>query len=117
MATKARNTKTNLDADNAAVLAEIVVEPTTQENLKVQILNKLMEGAESADFFDSMFAEKLSYGACPHCHHYNHWLVPEDELNKRGFVSNEEDPRIERMTTKKDCERWQEACKKKKINV
>lgn len=107
----------HLDAKNAAVLADLVVEPTTPESLKVQILNKLLEGAQSDNFFDAIFKEKLDMGSCPKCGHLNHWLIPEDELNKRGVVSSELDPRVPLATDESNCPQWQEACKKKKITI
>jgi hypothetical protein len=108
---------TNLDSENAKVLAQIVVEPTTPDSLRVQILNRLAEGLESENFFDTIFAEDLDLGECPDCGHNNHWLIPEDDLNKMGWVSHEEDDRVPRSTSEETCAKWQEACKKKKVTI
>jgi hypothetical protein len=107
----------NLDSANAVVLAQIVTEPTTPDSLRVQILNRLAEGLESENFFDTIFAESLDVGACPECGHENHWLIPEDDLNKKGWVSNERDERVPRTTDEESCPRWQQACKKKKVII
>lgn len=107
----------DLDAANAAVLAEIVVEPFTPDPLRIQILNKLLEGMESENFFDTIYAESLDFGSCPHCGHQNHWLIPEDDLNKRGYVTHDHDVRVPTTTTEEECPQWQQACKKKKITV
>lgn len=112
-----RTELSDLDSANAAVLAEIVVEPFTPDPLRIQILNKLLEGMESDNFFDTIFAENLDLGECPNCGHLNHWLIPEDDLNKRGYVSHEQDARVPKTTKKDDCPQWQQACKKKKINI
>jgi len=106
-----------LDRANAQVLAELVVDPDTTETLRVQILNKLLEGREGQTFFQTMFEELLSFGECPHCEHKNHWAIPEDDLNQMGWVTNEQDSRVIERTTKKDCNVFQEACKKKKITT
>lgn len=107
----------SLETANAAVLAQIVVEPFTPDTLRVQILNKLLEGAESENFFDSIFAESLSLGDCPECGHTNHWLVPEDDLNRKGWVTSEKDDRVPRTTDRESCPEWQESCKKKRITI
>ena len=107
----------DLDSANAAVLAEIVVEPFTPDPLRVQILNKLLEGLESENFFDTIFMEGLDLGECPHCGHENHWLIPEDDLNKRGYVTHERDARVAKNVTKEECPQWQQACLKKKIII
>lgn len=114
---KKRMDISSLDAENADVLVEMVIDPFTSDHLRVQILNKLLEGAEADNFFDTIFKENLDLGECPECGHENHWLIPEDELNKRGFVTNEKDKRVPRMTTPAECKRWEQACKKKKVIV
>lgn len=106
-----------LETANAAVLAQIVVEPFTPDTLRVQILNKLLEGAESENFFDTIFAENLDLGECPECGHENHWLIPEDDLNKRGYVTHEKDDRVPKSTNVENCPEWQESCGKKKTII
>jgi hypothetical protein len=106
-----------LDAANAEVIADLVADPDTPDFLRVQMINKMLESRKAENFFAAMLSESLSYGACPECGHENHWLIPENDLNQMGWVSCEEDPRVKRMTTVKDCERWQEACAKKRITI
>ena len=107
----------HLDAQNASVLAEIIVDPLTSDALRVSILNKLLEIVEGQTFFQTIMKEKLSFGACPGCGHENHWLVPEDTLAEMQWVTHERDPRVHRTTDKKSCPQWSEACKKKKITI
>ena len=102
---------------NAAILADLVVDPVTSSHLQVQIIKKLLEGKESPDFFPTIFEEKLSYGACPTCSFETHWLIPEDILNKYNWISFKKDSRIKENTTIDDCEKYQEACLKKKIDI
>lgn len=106
-----------LDAQNAAVLAELVVDPATTEHIRVQILNKLLEAQEDQSFFDTMLQEGLDLGECPHCGHLDNWLIPETELNIRGVVTAERDPRVKLNTTAVDCPEFQEACQKKKVTA
>ena len=106
-----------LDAQNASVLAEIVVDPLTSDALRVGILNKLLQVVEGQSFFQTILRESLSYGECPNCGHANHWLIPEDELNRMKWVTHEKDPRVPRITDKKTCKRWNEACAKKKVSI
>lgn len=106
-----------LDAANAEVLAELVIDTQTPEALRVQIINKLLDGTEHDNFFRTIFGENLSYGQCPKCEHWNHWLVPEDDLNQMGWVTHDKDDRVPRMTTKADCETWMESCRKKKVII
>ncbi len=108
---------TDLNAKNAAAMADIVVDPRTPEPLRVQVITKMLEGLEGDNFFETLFKENLSLGECPGCGHLNHWIIPEDELNKMGFVSHEEDDRIPQNTDIESCEHWQEACKKKKVSI
>jgi hypothetical protein len=107
----------SLEKENAEALAELIIAPETSDNLRVQILNKLLDSTAADNFFETMLKEDLSYGACPHCGHMNHWLVPEIDMNQAGIVSYELDPRVKRTTTADDCARWQEACAKKKVNI
>lgn len=102
------------DEQNAAILAEMLVDLQTSESVRLQIINELNEAAKTTDFFEVMFNEMLSFCACPTCGHENHWLVPEDRLNTFGWVSSQNDPRVKALTTAKDCETFEEACHKKK---
>lgn len=111
------NAFASMEKDNAAILAELIVDPNTTDSLRVNILNKLLDSTEADNFFETMVKEDLSFGACPECGHKNHWLVPEEDLNRFNFVSYEADPRVKRMTTAADCPRWQEACAKKKVSI
>ena len=114
---KKKASNTSLDEANAIALTDLIVDPTSPDSLKVQIINKLMEGMEDYSFFKTIFNEDLSLGECPSCGHLNHWVIPEDDLNVMGFVSAKEDHRVPKNTTKEDCFQWQEACKKKKITI
>lgn len=107
----------SFEKDNAEALASLIVAPETSDNLRVQILNKLLDSTSADNFFDTMLKEDLSYGACPNCGHKNHWLVPEEDKNRMGWISHQEDSRVKRMTTAQDCKRFQEACGKKLVNV
>ncbi len=106
-----------IDAVNAEVIAEMIADPDTPDWLRVQMINKILESRKADNFFAAMLAEHLSFGKCPECNHENHWLIPEDDLNQMGWVSHQEDDRVKRMTTIEDCQRWQEACKKKKVSI
>lgn len=117
MARKTAKQFDSLEKDNAEILAQLIVAPETSDNLRVTILNKLLDSTAADNFFETMVKEDLSFGDCPNCGHKNHWLVPEEDLNRFGHVSYEEDPRVKRMTTEDDCPRWQEACSKKKVNI
>jgi hypothetical protein len=112
----AKRKHTDLNADNAAVLAELVVDPLTTEDTRVQILNMLSEIGVSENFFAEMYKLDSSFGSCPKCGHENHWLIPEDELAILGWVTPEKDDRVPQNTNAKICPRWQEACPKKKTN-
>ena len=107
----------SLEKDNAEILAELIVDPNTTDTLRVNILNKLLDQTDAENFFETVKAELLSFGACTDCGHENHWLVPEEDLNRMGFVSHEADSRVKRTTTADDCIRFQEACAKKKVNI
>lgn len=117
MARKTNKDFDSLDRDNAAILAELIVDPNTTDSLRVSILNKLLDNTSSEQFFETIIKEDLSLGNCPECGHENHWLVPENNLNTLGIASYEKDPRVKRMTTQKDCSKWEEACAKKKISI
>lgn len=107
----------SLQEENAKVLIELLMDPDTPLGMQTQIINKLLEHRKDQTFFTAMYAQKLSYGACPKCRHENFWLIPEDELNKAGYVSSEFDERVKPYTTGEDCEKWGEACKKKKATI
>jgi len=106
-----------LDAKNASVLASLIADPTVSEHVRLQVLNKLLEAAKDKDFFDTMFEESMSVGECPDCGHINHWLVPEDELNQRGYVTSQKDQNVKPHTTSEDCSEYAEACAKKKTSA
>lgn len=107
----------SLEKDNAEILAALIVDPNTTDTLRVNILNKLLDSTSADNFFETIVKEDLSLGACPDCGHTTHWLVPEEDLNRFGIVTHENDPRVKRMTTKADCNRWEEACGKKKVSI
>ena len=105
------------DEKNASALAEMLVDPNTSEAVRLQIINELNEASKDQQFFETMFNESLTLGACPCCLHKNHWLVPEDELNQMGWVTSKEDTRVKTHTDAKDCIEFAEACSKKKVTV
>jgi hypothetical protein len=105
------------DEANAAALANMLVDPQTSENVRIQIINELNAADNSNTFFETMFAEQLSLSNCPNCLHTNHWLIPEDNLNQMGWVSAQEDKRVKPHTSKNDCPPYQEACAKKKVSA
>lgn len=104
-------------AANAKVLADLLIDHKTNTHQTVKILNKLLEGREHDGFFEVMMQEKMSYAPCPECGHENHWLIPEDHLNKMGWVTGHKDPRVKINTTHEDCPQFQEACGKRKTNA
>jgi hypothetical protein len=106
-----------IEAANARAIADMIAEPSTPEATRIKLINTLLELKKNDNFFQTMMEEKLSFGSCPYCDHENHWLVPEEELNQMGYVTHEIDMRVPRMTTRTDCEVWQEACKKKKVTI
>jgi hypothetical protein len=112
----AKKVSTDLNAQNAAVLAQIVTDPLTTEHTRVEVLNMLSQVGVSENFFTEMFKLDLSYGACPHCGHEDHWLIPPDELAILDWVVEDKDPRVKRHTTARDCKRYAEACAKRKTN-
>jgi hypothetical protein len=103
--------------DNAKALTEILVDPATPESVRLQIINELNEAEKSNSFFETMFNELLTLGACPNCCHENHWLVPEDDLSQMGWVTPDKDKRVPKHTDKHSCPTYQEACSKKKTAV
>lgn len=106
-----------LDQENAQAIVDLIADPSTDEALRIKLIRKILETKHTDNFFQTIFEEKLSYGACPNCNSFNHWLIPEIELNKIGWVSHEEDRRISQFTNSESCSKYAQACKKKKIIV
>ena len=115
MANEKKNVVDGFDEANAAALTEMLMDPTTSESVRLQIINELNEASKTATFFEAMFNEELSLGMCPCCHHKNHWLIPEDIKAQFGWVSAEKDQRVKRHTDAKDCPTYQECCSKKMV--
>lgn len=107
----------DFDEENAQALAEMLADPVTSENIRLQIINSLLEDGKDSTFFETMFKELMSFGSCPYCDHENHFLIPEDDLNQMGWVTYEKDKRVPRNPTSKDCPEFQEACTKKKTTA
>jgi hypothetical protein len=105
------------DKKNAEVMAELIVDPVTTDDLKVKIITKILEAREGINFFQTMFEENLSWGACPCCGHENHFGIPEDQLNQMGWVTSHKDPKVLEATDEKTCPQWQQACSKKRITT
>jgi hypothetical protein len=112
----AKKVSTDLNAANAAVLAEIVTDPLTTEHTRVEVLNMLSQIGVSENFFVEMFKLGLSFGECPHCQHEDHWLIPPDELAILGWTVEDEDSRVKRNVSADDCPRYAQACPKKKTS-
>lgn len=106
-----------LDFQNVRVMADMVADQDTPESLRIKIINKLVESKSDNNFFKAIFDQKLSYGKCPKCHISSHWLIPEVELNKFGYVTREHFPEIPEYPDEKSCPKWQQSCVKKKITV
>jgi hypothetical protein len=106
-----------LDEHNIGIFAELLVSDSTPDSLRIRIINRLMEVKENQSFFQTMFEENISFGKCPSCSHENHFLIPEDALNELGWVTSIKDPLVKEHTTKDDCPKWQESCKKKKVSA
>jgi len=107
----------SFDELNAAALAEMLVDSNTSEAVRLQIINELNEAKKNETFFEAMFNENLTLGACPICHHKNHWLIPDDNLAQMGWVTYKEDPRVKKHTDSKDCPAYMESCSKKKTTI
>ena len=112
----AKKVSSDLNAANAAVLAEIVTDPLTTEHTRVEVLNLLSQIGVSENFFTEMFKLGLSFGECPACGHKDHWLIPPDELAILGYIVEEEDERVKRNVDAKSCPRYAQACPKRKTN-
>lgn len=106
-----------LTEENARTIAELISDPDTLPSLRVKLIQKLLETTRSDNFFKTIFDHKMSFGKCPNCDHESHWLVPEVELNKMGWATHEKDKRVPQFTDSKICALWEQACRKKKINV
>lgn len=104
----------DFDEANAEALAEMLVDPVTSENIRLQIINEILDKSKNQTFFETMYAELMSLTKCPFCHHETHWLIPEDDLNQMGWVSSDNDKRVPVNATDADCAEFQEACLKKK---
>lgn len=102
---------------NAKTIADLIADPTTPDSLRIQMINKLLESKKKENIFEKMFSERISFGACPKCNHETHWLIPEVDLNKMGYVSHERDSRVKQFTKAEDCPKWEEACMKKRVSV
>jgi len=106
-----------LDDKNAKALVSILLDQDTPETTKMQVISHLISAKAGQDFFKTLFEEGLSYGECPKCNHKNHWIIPEDSLNKMGYVSSTRDSRVPEATTAESCRDFSQACKKKKVMV
>lgn len=102
---------------NAEVLINMLLDPDTPPDLQVKVMQKLMAARKENTFFASMFKEMISFGNCPSCGHQNFWCIPEDELNKIGWVTSDRDKRVPKKTTAVECPKWAQACMKKKLTV
>lgn len=107
----------DFDEQNAAALAEMLADPQTSEAVRLQIINEILESEKGASFFDMMVQEAMTLGNCPHCTHRNHWLVPEEELNIRGWITYEQDSRVKQHTSEDTCKEFAEACSKKRVTA
>lgn len=101
--------------ENAQILLSLALDEDTTEHTRIQIFTKLLQSKKDKNFFETMLRELMSYGACPECNHENHWLIPEDDLNQMGWITADKDTRVKRNTTVADCDRYEEACIKKKV--
>jgi hypothetical protein len=113
----ANKRKSQFSDTNAQILADLIVDPQTTEHLRVKIIKEILQSREGQNFFKTMFEEALSLGKCPYCDHNNHWAIPEDDLNEMGWVTHHMDSEVLEHTNDETCERWEEACKKKKIFI
>ena len=105
------------DEKNAEALTALLVDPQTSEAVRLQIINELNETSKAQTFFESIFEEALSMGACPCCGHKNHWLIPEDQLTQMGWITSKEDTRVKVHTDADDCKEFSQACAKKKTTA
>jgi len=106
-----------LEEKNAEVLIELITGSNISETLRIAAMERLLGSKERQGFSRTVFEEKLSFGACPHCNFECEWLVPEDALNMFGWVSHHEDDRVLEYTNAKSCSTYEQACKKRRINI
>ena len=107
----------SLAEKNAEVLINMLMDPDTPPDLQIKAMQKLMAARHENNFFATMFREFVSYGACPMCAHENYWAIPEDELNRIGWVTSERDKKVKKKVTATECPKWQQACVKSKLKV
>ena len=107
----------DLNDKNAAALVELLLDSETPDNTQFNIIAHLVNSRKGQGFHKTIFEEMLSFGTCPKCSHENHWLIPEDDLNKMGWVTHEKDLKVSETTDIESCINFQEACKKRKVTV
>lgn len=107
----------DLSDKNAAALVELLLDQDTPDNTQFNIISHLVNSRKGQGFHKTIFEEMLSFGKCPKCNHENHWIIPEDDLNKMGWVTSQEDPKVPVETNIENCTHFQQACKKKKVMV
>lgn len=117
MAEKNGSLMDDFDEANATALAEMLADPNTSSATQLQIINEILESEKGVSFFELMFAEDMTLGNCPLCKHRRHWLIPEEELNIRGFISHEQDSRVHQHTNEEICREFAEACIKKIVSA
>lgn len=113
----ARKFDDKLSDANSKALVDLLMDPDTQDNTQIQIIQHLISSRAGQDFFRTIYEENLSFGKCPKCQHDSHWVIPEDSLNKMGYVSHEKDPRVPEKTDEANCVNFKQSCKKKKVMV
>lgn len=114
---KNKNLSGSLDSENAKTIVDLIADPDTPESLRIKLIRKILETRHSDNFFKTMYEQKLSYGKCPNCRHENHWLIPEAELNRLGWVSSEQDSKVPKFANAEICPKWEQACSKRKCSV
>lgn len=107
--------KLSVEEANAQVLVDIIVSDDTGDVQRIDAIQKIENLRKKDNFFETMVEGELSRGECPHCKLSIEWAVPEDELNKLGIVTAEQDERVKKHTTAKDCKQYQQACGKKRL--
>lgn len=113
----ARKFDDKLSDANSRALVDLLMDPDTPDNTQIVIIQHLISSRAGQDFFKTIYEENLSFGKCPKCQHDNHWIIPEDNLNKMGYVTHEKDLRVPETTNDESCKVFQQACKKKKVMV
>lgn len=109
-----RETIDDFDQATAEALGELLADPQTSNAVRLQIINELLDEDKGQSFFDTIFKEEMSKGNCPSCNHENHWAIPEEELNIRGWITHEIDKRVKQHSNEETCKEFAEACSKKK---